>query len=457
MFYAIDDITTCPKSSIVVTLVFKGQLKKEMMIKCFEKSVTKQLPKTKALMYPELKRYLVKWLGFVFWKEDNEFSSENHIKYVDTTQFKGEILDEKVLSEIEKRLVQEPYLEKRSPWCINILQNYVPQEFTQGVQDANKNFVSVDSSNVEQYSVALFKVHHSFVDGFSILNLIMREFVDVPEGQLSMPSFPKRSLLRTLLINLVLIFKGPYDTVSDCMMEHDTNPWYLTRERVTNIINSATSQRIPTQKIKSIAKANCASFTGVVVAAISGGIRRYMLERGEKVEPKSMFTCLAPFPVQGHPDTLGNYVSDCYVNFPIGISDPLLRLKDVERQLHEIKHSTLALSSFAMQPIFGGLYHWMVKYCMEFAMSKSTGIFSSFPCPREESMGPCGAVMDTYFTGGHDSPGIGIQFLALNYNKGWKLKIQADKGTLASDAEVGALLAHILKELDNYESNSYDV
>lgn len=51
----------------------------------------------------------------------------------------------------------------------------------------------------------------------------------------------------------------------------------------------------------------------------------------------------------------------------------------------------------------------------------------------------------------------GIQFLALNYNKGWKLKIQADKGTLASDAEVGALLAHILKELDNYESNSYDV
>lgn len=51
----------------------------------------------------------------------------------------------------------------------------------------------------------------------------------------------------------------------------------------------------------------------------------------------------------------------------------------------------------------------------------------------------------------------GIQFLAINYNQGWKLKIQADKGTLDSDEEVENLLQHILKELDNYECNASDV
>lgn len=55
MFYAVDD-TKSPKSSIVVTLVFRGQLKKEMLLQSVEKSLTKCLPGSKALMYPELKR-----------------------------------------------------------------------------------------------------------------------------------------------------------------------------------------------------------------------------------------------------------------------------------------------------------------------------------------------------------------------------------------------------------------
>jgi hypothetical protein len=144
------------------------------------------------------------------------------------------------------------------------------------------------------------------------------------------------------------------------------------------------------------------------------------------------------------------------VEFPIGIPDSLERLRHVERQLEGIKYSTLSLSSFVMQPVFGGLFYWMVKPLVEFAMSKSTGVFSSFPCPRVECKGPGGTVgVDIYFSAGHDSPGVGIQFLAINYNGGWKLKIQADHATLSSDAKVERLLTLVIQELDEISSAFY--
>lgn len=236
----------------------------------------------------------------------------------------------------------------------------------------------------------------------------MKEFVHVPEGQLSLPNFPRRTFLQNTLINLILIFKAPYDILSSYLLNTDVNPWYLQSHKVTGIINSATSHRIPTQRIKNIAKATGSSFTGVVVSAISGGIGRCMKQRGEEFcQESSSFTCMAPFPIPGHPDTLGNYLSDCFVEFPVAISDPIQRLKRIEGQLKSIKYSTMSLSSFVMQPFFGGLFHWMVKPLMEFQMTKSTGVFSSFPCPRVACMGHCGPIVDAYFTAGHDNPGIG--------------------------------------------------
>jgi hypothetical protein len=151
-------------------------------------------------------------------------------------------------------------------------------------------------------------VHHSFADGFSILKLILNEIMKCPTKECSMPTFPKRSFLQQLALNMFLILKAPYDTLTETLMDNDDNPWYLQKERVTNIIHSATSSRIPTNKIKEIAKHTNSSFTGVVISAISGGIRSFMLERGENVNPKSSFTCMAPFPVPGHPETLGNYL-----------------------------------------------------------------------------------------------------------------------------------------------------
>lgn len=126
-------------------------------------------------------RYLVKWMGFLFWKEDVHFLAENHVQYVNKKLVSGERLDEKVLKDIERGLVQEGFPANRSPWCINILQNYQPLEFSQmndkQTLDGNGNFV-VDIDNNNGYSVALFKgnIKTQVFEPFIILTLSIHQY-----------------------------------------------------------------------------------------------------------------------------------------------------------------------------------------------------------------------------------------------------------------------------------------
>jgi hypothetical protein len=100
---------------------------------------------------------LVKWFGFIFWKEEENFSVEGHVVYINPNHYifhSFKALDEDVLKQIENKLVQEPFLEKTSPWSLHILENYHPREFMQ--TDSNGNA----EENIEQgqeFSVVLFK------------------------------------------------------------------------------------------------------------------------------------------------------------------------------------------------------------------------------------------------------------------------------------------------------------
>lgn len=98
------------------------------------------------------------------------------------------------------------------------------------------------------------------------------------------------------------------------------------------------------------------------------------------------------------------------MDFPIEIADPVKRIKHIDSQYKALKFSTVPLSSFAMQPFIGGLFYWMVEPMVKFALLKSTGILSSFPGPSKQifwDASPNLPLIDCYFTGGHDNPGIG--------------------------------------------------
>jgi hypothetical protein len=299
-FYGIDNITTEPKSSVVSTMIFQGDFKPENALRSMERILAKKLDKN-TLKYPELHRYLVKWMGFFFWKEDQNFDLRAHIHYYRPTSItyeengneedpKGVTVDVKYVQEVEKQLINEPYAEGKSAWELIILPNYKP-EFSHTTPPAGT------------CTAVFLKLHHSFIDGFSLTRLINNEICNGEPGDLPQPNFPKQNCL----LPIFMFFKTPYDMLSELLLKPDQNSWYLTGDRIRNEIKSAISEQISSQRIKEVGQSFGVSFTSVVVAALSGGIRRYMIQRNELKE-SSTFSCLCPFPVPGHPDTLGNYL-----------------------------------------------------------------------------------------------------------------------------------------------------
>lgn len=297
-FYGIDNINSNPKSSIVVTHILEGKLDLETTINRMKHVVSLPGPNKSEYRYPELRRYLVNWMGFLFWKEDKDFRVENHVKYHKTgNQDKNgnlfaEKINEEYLKHLENQIVNEPYYPGRSAWEIEIVQNYTPRQRDEGV---------------DEYSVVLFKIHHSFVDGYSLVRLALTAICEGNPEDLPLPQSPNRAnFILKVFQKIFILIKAPYDTLTEVLEESDKNFLHLSPKKVTNEITSALSTKIPTLLFKTIAQQFEVSFTAVVIASVSGGIRNWAEKIGKPI-PDTL-KCLCPFPVPGHPDSLCNYL-----------------------------------------------------------------------------------------------------------------------------------------------------
>jgi hypothetical protein len=59
MFYAVDEITSNPKSTVLATAICKGKIPREDLVKNIQEALTKRCSKSKTLLYPELKRFQI--------------------------------------------------------------------------------------------------------------------------------------------------------------------------------------------------------------------------------------------------------------------------------------------------------------------------------------------------------------------------------------------------------------
>ncbi len=101
--------------------------------------------------------------------------------------------------------------------------------------------------------------------------------------------------------------------------------------------------------VKAVKDAAGCTVNDVVLAAIAGGFRHYLLERGEPVDdvivrslvPVSMRT-------EEHRGRLGNHVTAVFADLPVGITDAAGRLAAVAQQMNHLKGSGVAVTVDSM-------------------------------------------------------------------------------------------------------------
>ena len=112
------------------------------------------------------------------------------------------------------------------------------------------------------------------------------------------------------------------------------------RGELSGMRHVAWSRPIPLDQIKAIAHAQKATVNDVLLAAVSGALRRYMLEHDG---PIAEVHAIVPFNLRPLdkpiPRTLGNRFGLVFLALPVDIRSPRERLRELKRRMDEIKDS----------------------------------------------------------------------------------------------------------------------
>ncbi len=142
------------------------------------------------------------------------------------------------------------------------------------------------------------------------------------------------------------------------------------------------SRPLSLKDVKLIKNVTGSTVNDVLVSAITGGLRRYMISRNAEVEGVN-FRAAIPVNLR-KPDemaTLGNRFGIIYLSLPIGIEEPLERLAEVRRRMLALKGSEEAVASFGILNVIGMSPNDVQEEMVKMFASKATTVLTNVPGP----------------------------------------------------------------------------
>ena len=141
---------------------------------------------------------------------------------------------------------------------------------------------------------------------------------------------------------------------------------------------------MPLTSIKEIGGYFRCTINDVLMAAVSGALRRYLLERGDDLDDAEVRVAI---PVNVRPESmdveLGNQFSLVILSLPVNMDDPVRRLRETRKRMRSIKESAEAFVGFQVMKIMGIPPQALSRKGARFFASKFTGILSNVPGPRQ--------------------------------------------------------------------------
>jgi len=136
--------------------------------------------------------------------------------------------------------------------------------------------------------------------------------------------------------------------------------------------------------VKAIGHATGTTVNDVLLAAMTGALRRYLAARGSEVPE---IRAMVPFNLrpldQPLPRDLGNRFGLVYLPLPVGIADPGERLREVHRRMDDIKHSPEGPLSYGILGLIGMTPVPVEQRLIEVFTPKTTAVMTNVPGPQE--------------------------------------------------------------------------
>lgn len=230
----------------------------------------------------------------------------------------------------------------------------------------------------EDRFAVITKVHHCMIDGVAGAELLATLMTPVPLKEIEPPPEwaprPLPSTTRLAFDEATRAIEAPLraaEAITNLVMDqdhsrHDLQERWDATSRLLSRGMGGTSDTLLNRpigphrrfdwlsmdlgRIREIKTVMGASVNDVVLAIVTGAVRRYLKSLGQTGLDELDFRVLAPVSVRGKDEhgQMGNRVSAWIVDLPIDETDPLERLRKLSAQTKELKRSKQALAAEAL-------------------------------------------------------------------------------------------------------------
>ena len=184
-----------------------------------------------------------------------------------------------------------------------------------------------------------------------------------------------------------------------------------TRKRV------AWAEPLPLDEVKAVSKAFGCTVNDVLIAAVTGAFRQYMISVGDDADELPDIRATVPVNLRPleHAQELGNHFGLVFLSLPLSINNPLERLYAVNERMNELKCSKQAAVTLGFLAALGMGPSAMQKPVLDLLSKKATAVLTNVPGPQRP-LYLAGSKMKEmmFWVPQNGSVGLGISILSYN-------------------------------------------
>ena len=338
--------------------------------------------------FPRFRQRLVEPAGLLaspYWEEDTAFDFEAHLGHA-VVPPPG---DRGALEALVSQWMSTPLERSRPLWQCHLVDG-----FGQG-------------------GALLVRIHHSLADGMALARLLLslmdedaqEHFSPEPEPQVRAATPGWMKVLRgarAVASGTRAAWKRGAELVSEPIQLGDlvrsgargaaslsrlallpSDPPSVFRGELGTVKRAAWSDPIPLEEVKAVGRALEGTINDVLLAALTGALRRYQEERGGPVEDLRAFIPVNLRPLdEPIPRELGNRFGLVFLDLPVKELEPHRRLRELKQRMDALKRSPEAGLTFGMLGMVGLAPAAVERAAVEVLASKGTLIMTNVPGPR---------------------------------------------------------------------------
>ncbi len=178
---------------------------------------------------------------------------------------------------------------------------------------------------------------------------------------------------------------------------------------------AAWTNSIPLDEVKAISKVLHCTVNDVLIAAVTGALRRYMLQRGQPIGDDTEIRATVPVNLRPleHARELGNHFGVVFLNLPVNEPHPLKRVYKVNERMNELKTSKQATVALGLLAALGMGPAALQKPALDVLSQKASTVLTNVPGPREPLYLAGGQVRSMMFwVPQNGSIGMGVSILS---------------------------------------------